>query len=444
MNLKSFKQFSSHTNKYQAPIAGWPQVVLMLAGAYNIVFGLWAIFLPHQYFSLNGLEPVNTNLWQCVGMIVGLYGLAYLIASSDIARFWPIVMIGLLGKIFGPIGYIFHLFTGQTNASGLVVILFNDLVWWIPFTLILLKVCNRNWREQCGIVINKRDKQEEFYKKLANDSKESKILLIFLRHFGCTFCQEALINLADNYKKIKKSGVTPYVVHMGSFKKFQDYFEFASLSDVIHVEDSEQVLYSFFNVPRGSICDVFSPDVFLEGVSLMKEKGLGVGSLEGDGFQLAACYLIDNKKIIKTHKNASAANKLDYYDFVKEDASSKGGDPKVTLYYDGDCPLCEREISILRSITPPKKVLYEDISENTYNSEKHGKSCSVLMAEIHAKDEHGNWLIGMDAFRAVYAHTPYKNLLMLTKLPIVKNVFDFGYSVFAKNRLKITGRNSSC
>jgi len=144
-----------------------------------------------------------------------------------------------------------------------------------------------------------------------------------------------------------------------------------------------------------------------------------------------------------------AANDLDYLDFVGADFVEKKVTnektlPKVTLYFDGDCPLCEKEVSILKSITANDKVVYEDISENEFDTEKHGKDCSILMAEIHAKDENGNWLIGMDAFRAVYAHTPYKRLFALTKLPIVKNIFDFAYSVFAKNRLRLTGRNTNC
>ena len=115
----------------------------------------------------------------------------------------------------------------------------------------------------------------------------------------------------------------------------------------------------------------------------------------------------------------------------------------ITLYFDGDCPLCKREINFLKKITPKDKVSFEDISEENFKEDKHGKSCSKLMAEIHAKTSDGQWLIGMDAFRAVYSYTKFSFIFNLTKLPILRQSFDFMYKLFAKNRLKLTGRSSS-
>ena len=41
-----------------------------------------------------------------MGMIVGVYGIGYLIAARDPRTHWPIVLVGLLGKVFGPIGFV--------------------------------------------------------------------------------------------------------------------------------------------------------------------------------------------------------------------------------------------------------------------------------------------------------------------------------------------------
>ena len=40
-----------------------------------------------------------------VGMIVGVYGIGYIIASARPLVHWPIILVGFLGKIFGPIGF---------------------------------------------------------------------------------------------------------------------------------------------------------------------------------------------------------------------------------------------------------------------------------------------------------------------------------------------------
>ena len=53
-----------------------------------------------------GMEPPNyPELWQCIGMIVGVYGIGYLAAAADPLGHWPITLVGFLGKMFGPIGF---------------------------------------------------------------------------------------------------------------------------------------------------------------------------------------------------------------------------------------------------------------------------------------------------------------------------------------------------
>ena len=47
-------------------------------------------------------------------------------------------LVGLLGKVFGPIGFVFAACSGELPWSFGLVIVTNDLVWWWPFTAILL------------------------------------------------------------------------------------------------------------------------------------------------------------------------------------------------------------------------------------------------------------------------------------------------------------------
>jgi hypothetical protein len=70
-------------------------------------------------------------------MIVGVYGVGYGIAARDPFRHWPIVLVGLLGKIFGPIGFIGAVTSGRFPLAMGWTILTNDLIWWVPFAGIL-------------------------------------------------------------------------------------------------------------------------------------------------------------------------------------------------------------------------------------------------------------------------------------------------------------------
>jgi len=117
---------------------------LKLAGIYNILWGSLVIFFPHLFFDLTNMpRPNYPEIWQCVGMIVGVYGLGYWIAASDPIRHFPIVLVGFLGKILGPIGFVETLWTGRFTFGFGVNIIFNDLIWWIPFFLIL----KDKWRQ---------------------------------------------------------------------------------------------------------------------------------------------------------------------------------------------------------------------------------------------------------------------------------------------------------
>ncbi|MFB3430570.1 MAG: alkyl hydroperoxide reductase [Phycisphaerales bacterium] len=118
------------------------------AAIYNVVWGAVVVLAPEWTFRVLGVDTgamaddssyaLLIPIWQCVGMIVGVYGLAYAVAARDPLRHWPIVAAGLLGKILGPIGFIDAVFIREVFPISFgFTILTNDLLWWIPFSLIL-------------------------------------------------------------------------------------------------------------------------------------------------------------------------------------------------------------------------------------------------------------------------------------------------------------------
>ena len=92
------------------------------------------------------MEPLNHNtIWQGMGMVIGVYGLGYWWASYDPIRHWPIVAVGFLGKIFGPAGFVMNYYLGKVSGEFGYTLITNDLIWWIPFFLILKEVHNHGW-----------------------------------------------------------------------------------------------------------------------------------------------------------------------------------------------------------------------------------------------------------------------------------------------------------
>ncbi|MFZ4629496.1 MAG: alkyl hydroperoxide reductase [Blastocatellia bacterium] len=125
----------------------WMSWVLLAAAVYNLVWGGLVVLFPHALFDWMGMDRPNyPELWQCVGMIVGVYGVGYGLAARDPLTHWPIVLVGLLGKILGPIGFVEAVWRGAFPLAFGYNILTNDLIWWVPFGAILLHA----WREAAG------------------------------------------------------------------------------------------------------------------------------------------------------------------------------------------------------------------------------------------------------------------------------------------------------
>lgn len=84
------------------------------------------------------MPPTNyPMIWQGMGMVIGVYGVGYWLASYNPLQHWIIVLVGLLGKIFGPLGYVWNLWQGMPYPQFGYALITNDLIWWIPFALIL-------------------------------------------------------------------------------------------------------------------------------------------------------------------------------------------------------------------------------------------------------------------------------------------------------------------
>ncbi len=287
---------------------------LKLAAAYNLIWGALIILFPNLLFDLSGLDrPTYPQIWQCVGMIVGVYGVGYYIASFDPVRHWPIVLVGFMGKIFGPIGFAVALYEGVFNIKFGSTIIFNDLIWWIPFAVILWSAMKENSDMKSDENIRslddlKFDSGESFVEK----SKAQPLLFVLVRHRGCTFCREALDELSKNMKKITDKGYKPYVVHMGSSESGNLMKDEYSLDQVEFISDPNKNIYRLFGARRGTLKELFGPRVWARGVVAGMLKKHGVGKLEGDGFQLGGVYLLEDGKLRHVHDPCDAADVEDW------------------------------------------------------------------------------------------------------------------------------------
>ena len=122
------------------------KLTLRLAALYNLTWGAYVLMFPQSFFQILEMEPINhVAIWQGMGMVIGVYGVAYWLASYDPIRHWPIVAAGLLGKILGPLGYTYNALQGNMDPAFGFTLLTNDLIWWIPFLYILNQATKNGW-----------------------------------------------------------------------------------------------------------------------------------------------------------------------------------------------------------------------------------------------------------------------------------------------------------
>jgi predicted DCC family thiol-disulfide oxidoreductase YuxK len=117
-------------------------------------------------------------------------------------------------------------------------------------------------------------------------------------------------------------------------------------------------------------------------------------------------------------------------------------DTVFEVFYDGDCPLCLKEINMIRWMDRKNRILFTDIASETFSPGSIGRSMPELMDQIHGRLPDGSMVIGVDVFRHLYSAVGFGPVVAFTRLPVVTQALDVGYMFFAKHRLRLTGRCS--
>ena len=117
-------------------------------------------------------------------------------------------------------------------------------------------------------------------------------------------------------------------------------------------------------------------------------------------------------------------------------------DWQFEVFYDGDCPLCMREIRMLQSLDKKRRrILFTDIAAPAFDAESQtGLTQQKLMAEIHGRLPDGTLVTGVEVFRQLYGAVGLGWLMAPTRWPGLRQLSDASYVLFAKNRLRLTGR----
>ncbi|WP_017298996.1 DCC1-like thiol-disulfide oxidoreductase family protein [Nodosilinea nodulosa] len=117
-------------------------------------------------------------------------------------------------------------------------------------------------------------------------------------------------------------------------------------------------------------------------------------------------------------------------------------DWKIKLLYDGDCPLCLREVNFLRQKDNGRGlVVFRDIAAADYRPEDNGGvDFAAAMGRIHAVLPDGTVIKNVEVFRQIYAVLGLGWVYAPTGWPILGPLVDWIYEIWARWRLAVTGR----
>jgi len=113
---------------------------------------------------------------------------------------------------------------------------------------------------------------------------------------------------------------------------------------------------------------------------------------------------------------------------------------QVEAFYDGDCPLCTKEVALLRGLDRHGRIRFTDFTAPGFDAAAVGLTHDELMARMHGRLPDGTLIEGIEVFRRLYAAVGFGPVVALTRLPGLAQACEAAYHLFARNRLRLTGR----
>jgi predicted DCC family thiol-disulfide oxidoreductase YuxK len=115
----------------------------------------------------------------------------------------------------------------------------------------------------------------------------------------------------------------------------------------------------------------------------------------------------------------------------------------LTIFYDGACGVCSKEMAYYMSIAD-QKVVFVNIAAPDFNALSYGKSNDDFQRELHVCDNQGTFYTGVEAFRKLWDTLPspfYPMLSTFVGLPVIHFGARCGYTVFSKYRHLLPRKN---
>jgi len=293
------------------------KAIPFVAALHNTVWFIWLWSSPDHFMEsqqLNGYFPLA--FWQWLSAVVLFLGFCYLMNALFFEKTWWFLPLGAASKVVGAVLGAWFIAEQWLPPSFWWGIFINDLMWLLPFGIASYQAF-KAWQHP-GISESLPSRaqalgcyRDQYGTDLRSLSEQQPILLVFLRHFGCTFCKEALADLVPVKQRLESQNIRLVLVHMGEDAYAGQYLAQYGHEQTHRVSDPSCVLYRVMGLERASFWQVFGLKQWWRGGKAAL-KGHGIGKLVGDGFQMPGVFLVQKGKVLQSYKHEYAADVPDY------------------------------------------------------------------------------------------------------------------------------------
>jgi len=150
-------------------------------------------------------------------------------------------------------------------------------------------------------------------KTLLYISENQPVLLVFLRHFGCIFCRQALKDIGKKLDHFKDNNTKIIFVHMSDKETADKYFDEFGLSGTSSISDPDTKIYGMFGLVKGSFTQLYGLSVWAKGIKVAATEGVGFSTKQiGDSFQMPGIFVIYKGEFIYSYYHNKVSDKPDY------------------------------------------------------------------------------------------------------------------------------------
>ncbi len=288
---------------------------------YYEIFAVGLILLTADLFPLIGLPP-STAAWplRLAAVMVGVSGMGLILPLRDPIRHWGITALIASGQIALPIATIILVLWGDLPPHVGVPMALVDCLFFVPSILALiwtidLYADSENPTGERGRLFRTNTASDAVlsvvpdgtHRTIAELSDDGSVLILLLRHLGCTFCRKSLAALGEQSELLKGHYHHIVIVTMSPIEEMLSIRTRYHLPSALLVSDPDRTIYRALEIPRGTAHQTLGWGVLREGLLSGLLFRHGIGTVRSDPFQLSGSAIIKHRSIVAIYPTENAA-----------------------------------------------------------------------------------------------------------------------------------------